>query len=160
MPNGGPDCCGNCSHNRAVQEMAHPHPDKREQFLELSRCTLRDINITNPFWTYCKNFSYGKKPEERNQQESINGLVTSSGLYEGYVRIPWDNNNEPQVSIPAICKICGLKTQEGIIIESDNVSYGFCTNRHYIEWWKSRHNDDTFNPDHYERPEERYKDKE
>ena len=26
MPNGGPDCCGNCEHNVAVQKIAHPRP--------------------------------------------------------------------------------------------------------------------------------------
>lgn len=27
MPNGGPDCCGNCGYNKAVQEKAPPHPE-------------------------------------------------------------------------------------------------------------------------------------
>ena len=117
MPNGGPDCCGNCSHNRAVQEMAHPHPEQRERFWQLSCCTLRDVKITNPFWTYCRNFVYGKHPETRNRGDMPTGWIYASGLYEGYVRIPWDNKNEPRVSVPATCTICGRKTQEGIEVD-------------------------------------------
>ncbi len=156
MPNGGPDCCGNCSHNKSVQEMAHPHPEKFEEFWELSFCTLREINITNPFWTYCENFTYGKHPEERNENENPSGLISSSGLYEGYVRIPWDGANEPNVSVPAECIICDIKTNEGITIEHNRENIEFCTNRHYIQWWKTIHDDDSINPEDYETPDERY----
>ena len=158
MPNGGPDCCGNCSHNRAVQEMAHPHPEQRERFWKLSYCTLRKVKITNPFWTYCQNFIYGKRPGERNLNDQPKGWISASGLYEGYVRIPWDGKNEPHVSVPAECVICGRKTSEGIVVEHERVKFGFCTNRHYVQWWKTVHEDDSLNLDHYELPEERYKD--
>lgn len=159
MPNGGPDCCGNCSHNRAVQEMAHPHPEQRERFWQLSRCTLRDVNITNPFWTYCHNFTYGKHPEQRNKNESPIGWISASGLYEGYVRIPWNDRDEPRVSVTTTCAICGRKTDEGIEVDHDGHSFGFCTNRHYVQWWKTLHQDDTLNPEDFESPEERYKPK-
>lgn len=159
MPNGGPDCCGNCSHNRAVQEMAHPHPEQRERFWQLSYCTLRDVKISNPFWTYCRNFGYGKHPETRNKEESPKGSISASGLYEGYVRIPWDDKNEPQVSVPATCSICGRKTDEGIEITHENIGYGFCTNRHYVQWWKTIHVDDSLIADDYESPEDRYDEK-
>ena len=159
MPNGGPDCCGNCSHNRAVQEMAHPHPEQRERFWNLSHCTLRDIRITKPFWTYCRNFAYGKRPEERNLDEKPKGWISTSGLYEGYVRIPWDGKNEPVVSIPAECTVCGRKTQRGIILRRNGKKLGFCTNRHYVQWWKTIHDDKSINLERYESPEERYKEK-
>ena len=157
MPNGGPDCCGNCSHNKAVQEMAHPHPEHREQFWQLSYCTLRDVKITNPFWTYCSNFDYGKRPESRSRDEKPDGWVTASGLYEGYVRIPWDDNNEPNVSVAVTCSICGRKSNEGIEINHNEEIFGFCTNRHYVEWWVSVHRDTSFSPEDFESPEERYK---
>lgn len=157
MPNGGPDCCGNCSHNRAVQEMAHPHPEQRELFWQLSYCTLRDVKITNPFWTYCRNFGYGKHPETRNKEEHPKGWISASGLYEGYVRIPWDDKNEPQVSVPATCSICGRKTDEGIEINHENKTVGFCTNRHYVQWWKTIHRDESLNTEEFEAPEKRYK---
>lgn len=157
MPNGGPDCCGNCSHNRAVQEMAHPHPEQRDRFGELSRCTLRDVKITNPFWTYCNNFGYGKHPESRDKNEKPKGWITGSGLYEGYVRIPWDDNVAPRVSVPATCSKCGRQTTEGIDIDHKGRILGFCTNRHYVEWWMSIHHDNSFWHDDLETPEQRYK---
>lgn len=157
MPNGGPDCCGNCSHNRAVQEMAHPHPEQGKMFWDLSYCTLRNIKITNPFWTYCDNFDYGKRPETRNQDEQPIGHVTASGLYEGYVRIPWNGIIEPQVSVPATCSICKRRTDQGIKINHNGKNIGFCTNRHYVEWWASINGDHVYEPENYETPEERFK---
>ena len=157
MPNGGPDCCGNCSHNRAVQEMAHPHPEQQDRFGDLSHCTLRDVTIKNPFWTYCDNFIYGKRPEDRNHTDQPVGWISSSGLFEGYVRIPWDGKNEPQVFVPATCQICGRETHEGISLDYDGSKLGFCSNRHYVQWWRTRHNDDSWNPEHYQSPEERIK---
>ena len=156
MPNGGPDCCGNCSHNCAVQEMAHPHPSQRDRFEQLSRCTLRQVPIPNPFWTYCANFAYGKHPEHRNQSEVPKGWIYSSGMYEGYVRIPWDGPNEPRVGEGGLCVVCGRVTSEGIELARDGHSLVFCTNRHYLEWWKSIHNDPSIDPSAYETPESRY----
>ncbi len=63
------------------------YPEHKDLFRKLSHCTLRDVKITNPFWTYCLNFDYGKHPESRDIYDKPNGLVTVSGLYEGYVRI-------------------------------------------------------------------------
>ena len=157
MPNGGPDCCGNCSHNRAVQEMAHPHPEQRERFWQLSHCTLRDVKIINPFWTYCHNFGYGKHPERRNRTDVPDGWISASGLFEGYVRIPWDDNNEPRLPAPTTCSICGRVTNGGIEIVHDGQTLGFCTNRHYVQWWKTLHEDDSLDPEQFESPEERYK---
>lgn len=158
MPNGGSDCCGNCTHNRAVQVMAHPHPEEWERFWQLSFCTLRDVKITNPFWTYCHNFDDARDPDDRNSTETPVGWIYTSGLYEGYVRIPWDDRNEPRVSVPTRCIICGWKTEEGIVVvDQDGHTLGFCTNRHYIQWWKTRHDDDSLDPDDYESPEERHK---
>lgn len=156
MPNGGPDCCGNCSHNRAVQEMAHPHPEQRDRFFQLSRCTLREIKIANPFWTYCANFEYGKRPEGRDSTSTPIGWITASGLYEGYVRIPWNDDNEPLVAVPAECSICNRKTRQGIQVEHQGKPLGFCTNRHYVEWWGRCHESTAFDPNTYESPEARF----
>jgi hypothetical protein len=159
MPNGGPDCCGNCSHNFAVQEMAHPHPEHRDRFSQLSFCTLRDVKISNPFWTYCHNFGYGKHPERRDRNQAPIGWISASGLYEGYVRIPWDDKNEPQVSVPATCSVCGRITDQGIQVVRGGQLLGFCTNRHYVQWWKTLHQDDSIGIDQFESPEDRYKQK-
>ena len=156
MPNGGPDCCGNCAHNLAVQEMAHPHPQQRERFWELSHCTLRNVKIAEPFWTYCGNFGYGKTPETRDATQTPIGWITSSGLYEGYVRIPWHDDLEPRVSVPTTCGICGRSTRSGIEVPHAGATLGFCTNRHYLQWWKTQHDDESIDPQDYESPEERY----
>ena len=156
MPNGGPDCCGNCSHNKAVQKMAHPQPERTEEFWKISHCTLRDVNILNPFWTYCSNFIYGKNSEERNLSDKIIGFINASGLYEGYVRIPWNDTNEPVLPVPVTCSICERMTDDGIEIQHESQLYGFCTNRHYVEWWISIHKDERYNPESYESPEKKY----
>jgi hypothetical protein len=157
MPNGGPDCCGNCAHNRAVQEMAHPHPEHPDRFRQLSHCTLRGVMVPNPFWTYCRNFVYGKHPEARNRSEVPVGWMSASGLYEGYVRIPWHGTNEPRVAVPATCAICGRQTERGIEVDHDGQRIGFCTNRHYVQWWNTLHPDDELDPERFESPEDRFK---
>jgi len=139
--------------------MAHPHPEQRERFWQLSQCTLRDVKITNPFWTYCQNFGYGKHPESRHSKEQPKGWITASGLYEGYVRIPWDDKSEPNVAVPVTCAICGRPSKEGIEINHKGEVLGFCTNRHYVEWWGSVHHDTSFKYDKLQTPEERYKER-
>ena len=156
MPKGGADCCGNCDHNKAVQEMAHPHPNKMEEFWELSFCTLRNVKIKNPFWTYCDNFNYGKKPELRNKLEKPKRWITSSGLYEGYVRIPWNGDIEPKVGVSATCSICSRIVDSGIETEYKTETLEFCSNNHYVQWWTSINNNDYFNPKDYEDPKNIY----
>jgi len=137
--------------------MAHPHPEDPTRFWELSHCTLRDVDITNPFWTYCRNFGYGKHPASRNQEEAPSGWITSSGLYEGYVRIPWHDKVAPRVAVPTLCSVCGRKIDKGIEIDLEQQVLGFCTNRHYLEWWITIHNDQSFDPTNYESPAQRFK---
>jgi len=140
MPNGGSDCCANCGFNKAVQEKAKLPPEQKEKFWVLPFCTLRDIKIPNPFWTYCDNFQYDL-PDPQIKEE-IKGWIFANALYEGaYMRIPWNGAIEPIVSIQADCIICGNKTLRGIIVFNDGKNLGFCSNRHYIEWWSSVHND-------------------
>jgi hypothetical protein len=156
MHHEGPDCCGNCAFNRAVQEMAHPHPEHRERFWQLSYCTLRKVRVTAPYWSCCPNFHYGNQPVGKPCGETPTAWITISGLYEGYVRIPWDDDNEPQVAVPAECCICGRQTDEGIEIRHGDQTYGFCTNRHYMQWWQTLHHAPELDPDTYQTPEERY----
>lgn len=157
MPNGGPDCCGNCGFNKAVQEMAHPHPDLQERFWETSFCTVRDLKITNPFWTYCRNFRYGKPLPPPGERGTPTGWVFGSGLYEGYVRIPWHGDSEPMVAVPSVCVLCGRKTERGIKLVTGSAEVGFCTNRHYVDWWKTKHDDSTISSDGLVTPEVFYK---
>jgi hypothetical protein len=52
MPNGGDDCCGTCWFNRKNKgELGYRHAFAPED----SYCTIRDLNIEIPFYTYCSN---------------------------------------------------------------------------------------------------------
>lgn len=145
MPNGGPDCCGNCSFNSAVQQIAHPQPwADVSEFSRMSMCTLRGVQILNPFWTYCDNFEYGKNPELRMSEASPIGPITSSGLYEGYVRIPWLGNTAPEIHeapsdlrVRFTCQVCRFRSNGGIRLSHQGSVLEFCTNLHYLTWWNS-----------------------
>jgi hypothetical protein len=154
MPNGGSDCCGNCSFNRAVQEIGQPEQYQFDEFCRLSNCTLRNLKITNPFWTYCNNFHHRKLQSDIDERTKIRGSVFASGLYEGYVRIPWHGDNEPIVAVRCTCSICGRTKNEGINVFHEGEYIGFCTNKHYIDWWKTEHDDPMISSEGLKTPEE------
>lgn len=167
MPNGGPDCCGNCAHNEAVQKIAHPQPwADLHAFSQMSLCTLRSLEIRDPFWTYCDNFEYGKNPELRVKFTQPTGPVTSSGLYEGYVRVPWLGKSAPIIldspsdsSRRLSCHVCGFRSCGGIRLQVESRVLEFCTNRHYIEWWNSQNSEpyaDNQFLSELDQPEDRY----
>jgi hypothetical protein len=118
---------------------------------------LRDVKILSPFWTYCHNFRSEKDLPYTSAKEEIRGGIFASGLYEGYVRIPWHGTVEPEVSVPCVCGVCGRRTQQGITIVQDGRTLGFCTNRHYVEWWMTVHDDPSVTPDGLATPDEFYK---
>ena len=52
MPNGGSDCCGTCRFNRKNKgEVGYKHADDPESPF----CVIRELEIENPFYTYCSN---------------------------------------------------------------------------------------------------------
>jgi hypothetical protein len=82
MPNGGPDCCGNCAHNPKG-----------------GVCELRDVIILgHKMWTYCANFSHSARAGVE-----IKGPIFATVLYEGYVRIPWLGDRAPRTDCPVKC---------------------------------------------------------
>jgi hypothetical protein len=138
--------------------MSYPYTDELDRFCDLSFCTLRQVNITDPFWTYCHNwFPSGSDRDisEILSQEPI-GWISKSGLYEGYVKIPWHGSIEPNVSVPCTCVICDRGTEGGITIQMIDEVLGFCTNLHYVEWWKIQHPDATIDTSYFATPEEYY----
>ena len=55
MPNGGSDCCGTCWFNRSLEgKRGSTNFDCEIP----SRCEIRDIDIPDPFYTYCANHPY------------------------------------------------------------------------------------------------------
>lgn len=162
MPNGGTDCCGKCCYNKAVQEMGCPDPQDWDRFWDISHCTLRDVRISNPFWTYCDNFRYEEKPESIiNKSEESRGWIKTNGMYEkGYTRIPWHGTTEPRlVDVESMCTICRREIDFAIEIIHNGQALRFCTNRHYIKWWVSIHHDISFRPNDFSPPEEIFKKK-
>lgn len=52
MPNGGSDCCGTCWFNTQNQGPGGSvHSDRTIP----ARCTIRNLALANPFYTYCAN---------------------------------------------------------------------------------------------------------
>ena len=52
MPNGGSDCCGTCWFNSTNEGQPR---FRKNPLYEGVRCTIRDVAIADPFWTYCAN---------------------------------------------------------------------------------------------------------
>lgn len=55
MPNGGSDCCGACWFNRSLEGRRGGSNFNRDI---PSHCEIRDLDIPNPFYTYCANHPY------------------------------------------------------------------------------------------------------
>ena len=130
MPNGGPDNCGTCGFNRRNRGVwRNPTPDEQQPPF----CEIRGVAVLIDHWTYCQNWhTRTRKPI---------GPIYSSGLYEGsYRRIPWHGAVEPETIDAGVCSECGAAFAEGIAIPGvEGASYLFCSNLHYLEWWKRHH---------------------
>jgi len=57
MPNGGSDCCGTCWFNS--KNIDPDNQDTKKNIIVI--CTIRDLEIKNPFWTYCANHPHHNK---------------------------------------------------------------------------------------------------
>lgn len=63
MPNGGSDCCGTCWFNaRNKGEAGYDHAHDPEP----AHCTIRDLALDDPFYTYC-----GNHPHRRPDRDPI-----------------------------------------------------------------------------------------
>ena len=59
MPNGGSDCCGTCWFNKSNRgERGYPSAHSPEP----AQCTIRDVPIEDPFYTYCANHPH-RRPD-------------------------------------------------------------------------------------------------
>ncbi len=62
MPNGGSDCCGTCWFNRKNHGAAgYAHVRSTEP----AYCEIRNIEIPDPFWTYCANHPHRSPERDR-----------------------------------------------------------------------------------------------
>lgn len=130
MPNGGPDNCGTCGFNRRNRGIwRNPQPDETVT----AYCELRGVSPTADHWTYCQNW--------HTRTRKVVGPVYVSGLYEnGYHRIPWHGNVEPEQIGAGVCHECRRQFEEGISIPAvEGAPAEFCSNRHYLQWWQRQH---------------------
>jgi hypothetical protein len=131
MPNGGPDNCGTCGFNRRNRGIwRNPIPDETQ----LPFCEIRDAPVLIDLFTYCQNW-HTRTPEPI-------GPIYASGMYEGgYRRIPWHGAIEPEhVNEFSKCSECGETFHEGLqIAVVEGAPKRFCSNRHYLQWWKREH---------------------
>jgi len=161
MPNGGTDNCASCIFNKAreIGDRFIDQPEERDKlFREMCHCFIRDVRINDPYWTYCDNYFYFRDRNPPGDDTVPKGPIFISGIYEGFTRIPWDDNNEPHINVPVTCSKCGRQTEGGISIDHNGELLGFCTNRHYLEWWLTLHYDKRIIIDQYQTPEERFGD--
>ena len=130
MPNGGPDNCGTCGFNRRNRgEWRNPAPDESQ----ISFCEIRGLAMLADHWTYCQNW--------HTRTRVPIGPVYSSGLYDGgYRRIPWHGMVAPEFVSEGQCSECGAQVEDAIAIaEVERAPRMFCSNLHYLEWWKRQH---------------------
>lgn len=92
--------------------------------------------MTADHWTYCQNW-HTRTPQPI-------GPIYASGLYEGsYRRIPWHGNIEPEHIPAGVCSECGQRFSDGIqIAVVERPAKEFCSNLHYLVWWKREHPDE------------------
>ena len=62
LPNGGSDCCGTCWFNSKNKgEAGYRHAGDNEPDF----CTIRNLAIENPFYTYCGNHPHRRSEKDR-----------------------------------------------------------------------------------------------
>lgn len=136
---------------------AELHPDDAEGFFELSHCTLREVGIGEPFWTWCEQFTCHEWPDMHGLRERPLGWIWATGVYSSDGEcspIPWDGNNEPRGSAVAECTVCARSSRHGLVLERDGEVLQFCSDRHYVQWWRSVHDDDSSGAGNDASPEE------
>lgn len=134
MPNGGSDNCGNCFYNKAQSEIgrAFDRCTDHEQFVKASLCTIRNTNIPDPFYTYCRNF-YPQGRGGQPKHPTAVGAIHALGL--NHQRIPWNGVYPPMLVDNIKCAVCGASSHSGIRVETVHGRFEtFCSNEHYVGW--------------------------
>ena len=155
MPNGGSDCCMNCTYNIAVQKLGRfpkgtvlkKKEKEQEEWRALSECSLRKVNVNFTSGTFCANF-------RRIGEDAIPVPVVEPIYAEGYTekkwtypRIPWNGNYEVFLvgrellgDKVAVCNVCERVLENGLIVRvSESDVLAFCCNAHYMRWWFDCH---------------------
>ena len=112
MPNGGTDCCINCSNNRANST---PHDFKAgDRSSRLPFCMLRLVGVYDRAWNFGENFTH--RAEVCEVFEPIGSIYATGVMERGYVRIPWYGIIEPSLQIIESFAICKQENKNGISI--------------------------------------------
>jgi len=127
MPNGGSDHCGNCRHNRKVQENA----SRDERFLK-AFCTVRGVPVRHSSYTYCANHYV-------DEREPIGPMF---GALLDHERVPYYGAAPARICTARACAVCGKAGGENAGAEVTHATLGivrFCGAPHYAQWWKAQH---------------------
>ena len=130
MPNGGPDNCSTCGFNRRNRGVwRNPQPDETV----FPFCEIRGVSVPNDHWTYCQNW--------HTHTPVPIGPIYASGLYEqSDRRSPWHGAVAPEFGASGACNECREAVHDGISIPMmESAPLTFCSNLHYLEWWKRQH---------------------
>jgi hypothetical protein len=91
MPNGGSDCCGTCWFNeRNKGEAGYSHTDDPEP----NACTIRGLEIKDPFWTYCCNHPHHRPERDRIPIGPVFVAGEGAGVYPREVWQPSPDTEE------------------------------------------------------------------
>jgi hypothetical protein len=92
MPNGGSDCCGTCWFNSKNKgEPGYGHTDDPGP----SFCAIRNVDIPNPFYTYCANHPH-RNPAKLAMP--IGPAYTGDSLGNRKVWVPLEDTPENRVN--------------------------------------------------------------
>lgn len=105
MPNGGSDCCGSCWFNlRNKGEAGYDHSDDPEP----NHCTIRDLEIPNPFWTYCANHPHRRPVKD---PVPIGPVLVADDLNYGERKVWVPSPDTPEVRAHLLDLVARIREQ-------------------------------------------------
>ena len=103
MPNGGSDCCGTCWFNlRNKGKAGYDHSHDPEP----NRCTIRGLEITDAFYTYCANHPH-RRPVRDPVPIGPVFVADDDGSGARLVRVP--SPDSPEVRAHLLNLLAGIQ---------------------------------------------------
>ncbi len=125
------------------------------KFYSPGKCNLRGGTIASDHWTVCANITFMEGGPTRRVVDfldhkplDISGVEVKGSIYtigtfgsasEGYVQIPWLENQEIMISeLAFLCSVCDQIKGPGKYIHWKGVYVHFCSFDHYLVWRSER----------------------
>ena len=102
MPNGGSDCCGTCWFNRSLEGPRGSENFNREI---ASGCEIRELDIPDPFYTYCANHPYHRPSRDPILIGPVYVRSASGPLAEREEWRPSPDTEEIRQHLPALGRL-------------------------------------------------------